>query len=55
MLYYNADGGKYYHATNICEAVDQQYWPLTGFYYSDLNTTAFKNLIQCPKCNPPAR
>lgn len=55
MLYYNADGGKYYHATNICEAVDQQYWPLTGFYYSDLNTTAFKNLIQCPKCNPPSR
>ncbi len=54
-LYYNADGGKYYHATNICDAVSQQYWPLSEFYYTDLNTTGFKNLIKCPKCNPPDR
>lgn len=54
-LYYNADGGKYYHSTPICEAVSQQYWPLTEFYYTDLNTTNFKNLICCPRCNPPSR
>lgn len=54
-LYYNADGGKYYHNSPICEAVSQQYWPLSEFYYSDLNTTSFKNLIRCPKCNPPSR
>ncbi len=55
MLYYNADGGKYYHSTPICDTVDQQYWPLSEFYYSDLNATSFKNLIRCPKCEPPAR
>lgn len=54
-LYYNADGGKYYHNSPICDAVSQQYWPLTEFYYVDLNTTSFKNLIRCPKCNPPSR
>lgn len=55
ILYYNADGGKYYHAIANCSAVDEQYWPLSQFYYSDLNSTKFKNLNRCPKCNPPAR
>ena len=55
VLYYNPDGGKYYHAKANCPAVAEQYWPLAQFYYSDLNTTKFKNLIRCPKCNPPAR
>lgn len=55
ILYYNADGGKYYHSKANCPAVAEQYWPLDQFYYSDLNTTKFKNLIRCSKCNPPER
>ena len=55
ILYYNKDGGKYYHAMANCPAVDQRYWPLDEFYYSDLNTTKFKNLLRCEKCNAPAR
>ena len=55
ILYYNADGGKYYHAIPNCPAVDESYWPLDKFYYSDLNTTKFKNLLRCPKCNPVER
>lgn len=55
LLYYNADGGKYYHSKPNCSAVREEYWPLSSFYYSDLNTTKFKNLNRCPKCNPPAR
>ena len=55
ILYYNKDGGKYYHAMANCPDVDQRYWPLDEFYYSDLNTTKFKNLLRCEKCNAPAR
>ena len=52
-LYYNPDGGKYYHATSTCEAVDQRYWPLTGFSSDLLNSAQFNKLRPCPKCNPP--
>lgn len=55
ILYYNKDGGKYYHAVPNCSAVNQKYWPLDQFYYSDLNTTKFKNLLRCETCNAPAR
>ena len=52
-LYYNPDGGKYYHALATCEAVDQKWWPLTGFSYDLLNSAQFSKLRPCPKCNPP--
>ena len=38
-----------------CPAVDERYWPLDKFYYSDLNTAKFKNLLRCTKCNAPER
>ena len=56
VLYYNESGGKYYHSSPTCEAVDQQYWPLTGeFYYVDINSNAYKQLKRCIKCNAPER
>ncbi len=54
-LYHNANGGKYYHADAECPSVDKAYLPLTSFYYRDLNTTKFKNLLPCTKCNAPSR
>ena len=54
-LYYNPDGGKYYHGKATCDAVDQRYWPLTGFSYDLLNSAQFSKLLPCSKCNPPAR
>lgn len=54
-VYYNADGGKYYHAIPNCPAVAEKYWPLDEFYYSDLNSQQFKNLIRCTTCNAPQR
>ena len=54
-LYYNPNGGKYYHSKATCEAVNQEYWPLTGFSYDLLNSAQFSKLIPCTKCNPPAR
>lgn len=55
MLYYNSDGGQYYHAIPNCSAVNERYWPLAKFYYSDLNSQKFKNLIRCTKCDAPER
>lgn len=55
IVYYNPDGGKYYHAKANCSTVQESDWPLTGIYYSELNTNKYKNLRRCPKCNPPAR
>lgn len=54
-LYYNPDGGKYYHINPICPDVSEQYWPLTAFYFSDLNTQKFANLMFCPTCGAPPR
>ena len=55
VVYYNKDGGKYYHATRTCEAVRSEYWPLTEFSFDLINSQQFKNLKPCTKCNPPAR
>lgn len=55
ILYYNSDGGRYYHADQYCSSVDQAYLPLTPFNYSDLNNTTFKNLFACTKCDAPSR
>ena len=54
-LYYNPDGGLYYHAQENCRSVAEEYLPLKAFYYSDLNNTTFKNLLACHKCDAPAR
>ena len=54
-VYYNPDGGKYYHAKANCSAVRESDWPLTGIYYSELNSTKYKKLLRCPTCNPPER
>ena len=55
-LYYNPDGGSYYHASDMCTKVAQKYLPLKGtFLYSQLNDPEFKDLKPCDKCNPPGR
>lgn len=55
QVYYNPDGGRYYHKKANCPDVAESYWPLTALYYSDLETQKFLHLMQCPTCNPPAR
>ena len=55
VLYYNPDGGAYYHAKQDCSKVDSKYLPLTPFNYADLNSTKFKNLLPCPNCKAPTR
>ena len=54
-LYYNTEGGKYYHATANCKSVKEKYLPLTGFKYSELETGAYAKLDPCPSCTPVKR
>ena len=56
VLYYNKDGGSYYHADKNCSKVADKYLPLTGtFKYSEINDSKYQKLKPCDKCNPPAR
>ena len=54
-VYYNSEGGKYYHTTATCVAVAEQYWPLTSIPIEQLNTPNFSLLLPCSKCDPPER
>ena len=54
-VYYNEQGGKYYHAGPTCSAVNEQYWPLTAFSFDLINSADYSKLIPCTKCNPPER
>ena len=55
-VYYNVHGGKYYHLSPTCPAVDSSYWPLTGVIPFELiNSTEYSKLIPCSKCGAPAR
>ena len=36
-LFYNPEGGQYYHADAYCSSVRDQYLPLTGFTYAELD------------------
>ncbi|GHU73855.1 hypothetical protein AGMMS49992_13750 [Clostridia bacterium] len=52
-LYYNPDGGRYYHADENCPSVKNQYLPLTGVMrYAQLRDT-FSKLVACNTCTPP--
>ena len=55
-LYYNPDGGSFYHASDRCTKVAQKYLPLKGsFKYSELTDPRYKDLLPCPGCNAPSR
>ena len=56
VLYYNTDGGSYYHADPYCEAVAEKYRPLTGtFTYGQINEPAYAKLKVCQRCAAPMR
>ena len=55
LLYYNPNGGKYYHSTPECSSVKKKYYPLTAFTYAELDTGIFAKLEPCPSCTPVKR
>lgn len=48
-LYYNPNGGQYYHEDQYCSSVKSRYLPLTAFPYAQLDTH-FGYLAPCPAC-----
>jgi len=55
LLYYNASGGKYYHADPNCDSVNSKYLPMASFTYGEVNTAPYSSLIPCLQCNAPTR
>jgi len=54
-LYYNPNGGSYYHAIEDCTSVRERYLPLTAFTYGELDTAPFSKLESCSACSPVKR
>ena len=56
ILYYNPNGGKYYHSSNRCQGVKEVYWKqLTAFTYGELDEKPYSKLTACPYCTPQLR
>lgn len=54
-LYYNPEGGTYYHSDANCPDVKAKFLPLSGFTYGQLEDDTFASLTRCPACAPPMR
>lgn len=46
----NPDGGKYYHATAMCESVSENYLPLTEYPIEALTSMQHVMRMACPVC-----
>ena len=55
FVYYNPNGGRYYHAVDDCVSVSEQYLPLSPIPFDQLNTGEYSRLVPCPRCNPVNR
>ncbi|MDD2649013.1 MAG: hypothetical protein PHI27_02095 [Eubacteriales bacterium] len=54
LLYYNPDGGSYYHVDANCSSVGTKYRPLTGtITYSQLSGEPYNKLKPCKECGAP--
>lgn len=56
VLYYNPEGGIYYHLDRDCKLINPKYLPLKGsFLYSELNEEPYRKLEPCNVCSAPQR
>jgi len=55
-LFYNPDGGKYYHLDQNCSSIKNRFLPLKGeTAYGQLEDELTRKLTPCPYCKPPVR
>lgn len=54
-LYYNPNGGSYYHAVAECTSVKKKFLPLAAFQFGDLDQAPYSKLSACPYCQPTPR
>ena len=56
ILYYQANGGEYYHLDRNCRRVNPKHLPLQdSFLYSELNDEPYRTLERCEICGAPFR
>ena len=54
VLYYNPNGGHYYHADQNCSSIKDRYLPLQGsMTYQELDDPQYAALTPCAHCDPP--
>ena len=49
-LYYNKDGGSFYHAEAECSKVGKKFLPMASFTYKDLSKSPYNKLKPCTNC-----
>lgn len=49
-LYFNPNGGSYYHTNENCESVFAKFLPLTAIPDADLTAEPYEKLTPCPVC-----
>ena len=55
-LFYNPEGGSFYHTRDDCPSVNSKYLPLKGtVVYEQLTMNKFKALKPCTVCSAPVR
>lgn len=56
LIYYNPEGGTYYHIDPNCESLDPKYRPLSGVIkWSQIEDDPYDKLEQCKRCGAPLR
>ena len=54
-LYYNPQGGQYYHSDSKCSTVNTKKYTLKSFTYGNIGKSPQRNLSPCGACNAPDR
>ncbi|MCL2544390.1 MAG: hypothetical protein FWE77_00575 [Clostridia bacterium] len=54
-LYYNPQGGQYYHVDAKCSAVNTKKYTLKSFTYGNIGRSPQRNLSPCGTCKAPDR
>ncbi len=55
VVFYNPDGGRFYHVDPECLSVDPYYLPLVPVHFDEIGSPACDDLQPCPLCGSPER
>lgn len=54
-MYYNKNGGSFYHAEAECTSVGKKYLPMASFEFSKLQDSPYNKLKPCNECDAPIK
>lgn len=56
QLWYNSDGGSFYHTQQKCSEINEKYYnSMKAFNYSQMGEEPYSKLKPCTKCGAPAK